>query len=154
MNGEPALSSTESMRISLESIRTGDAGLNQHRKNLLARAPEIGDWARLQLNSVEEIDLAYLSAATQNEFALLRGKTMDILLHGDPGHCSFDEELLEMLRAGKLRLIVHSHPDYDQIVPSPEDRKFLQYIGQESSRIISWITGRAAPFTSDPFEIE
>jgi len=67
------LESTKSIQISLETIRSGDAGLNAHRQMMLGRTPETGDWARFALNSLELIDLAYLSAKTGHEFAILRG---------------------------------------------------------------------------------
>ena len=35
-------------------------------------------------------DIAYLSAATHHEFALLRGKTRDIIVHGVERHCYFN----------------------------------------------------------------
>ncbi len=122
------LSSTESTRISLEVIRLGEAGLNKHRASLLNRVSASGDWSTLQLDSVTIKDIAYLSAFTHDEFALLRGKSKDIIFHGEPSHCYFDEELIELLKSGKLRLVVHSHPDYNNIEVSQDDRDFLNYI--------------------------
>ncbi len=45
-----------------------------------------------------------------------------------------------------MELIAHSHPDFERIVPSVEDRDFLRKIGQEKSVIISWYTGRTIEF--------
>ena len=81
------LESSRSTRISLEAIREGDAGLNPHRQSMLNRVPEIGDSATFKHESLELIDLAYLTAKTGHEFAILRGKDLDILFHGDSRHC-------------------------------------------------------------------
>ena len=76
------LSSTHSMQISLEAVRSGKAGLDAHRQKMLDRVPATGDWARFELNSIELKDLAYLTAKVGDEFALLRGKHEDIFFHG------------------------------------------------------------------------
>ena len=148
---EHTILSSNSMRTSLESIYNGSAGLNSHRKNLLERVPNSNDWASFPLDTIEIKDIAYLSAATHHEFALLRGKSRDILFHGVYGHCNFTGELLDLLRSKKLRLIAHSHPDVEHIVPSQDDRNFLSYINQESSTIISYITGIERQFTTNAF---
>ena len=109
------LSSSASTRKSLEAIRNGDAGLNERRTAILARVPNSNDWAAFEYESVKVKDLAYLSAATHHEFALLRGKTKDIVFHGIERHCEFNEELLTLLKTKKLRLVAHTHPDYDTI---------------------------------------
>lgn len=80
------LSSSESTRISLEAIRKGEAGLNERRRKLLESVPCSNDWAALELDSVTIKDIAYLSAITKYEFALLRGKSRDIILHGVDYH--------------------------------------------------------------------
>ena len=146
------LESTESMKNSLEAIRKGQAGLSERRKKLLSRVPYSGDWVSLQNRSITTKDIAYLSAATQHEFALLRGKKEDIIFHGTTYHCEFAGELFDMLKSGKLCLVAHTHPDSRNIIPSAADRKFLKIIGQEKSVIISYITGMQKEFTSNVFE--
>lgn len=146
------LSSSESTRISLAAVRLGEAGLSQHRQGLLNRVPNKNDWAAFAKESVTVKDIAYLSAATHDEFALLRGKTRDIIFHGDKEHCYFNDELISLLKAKKLRLVVHSHPDYNKISPSYDDREFLKYIGQKESLIVSYITGDTKSFTGSAFD--
>ncbi len=146
------LSSTESTKTSLEAIRRGEAGLNLHRQSLLDRVPDTGDWASFKRNTITNKDIAYLSASTGHEFALLRGKKRDILFHGDEMHCNINDELLELLKSGKLRLVAHTHSDYDRIQPSADDREFLKTIGQKSSIIISYVTGLEKKFSTNPFE--
>lgn len=146
------LSSTESMRISLKAVREGTAGLNKHRKKLLERVPESGNWARFSKNSITLKDIAFLSAAVQHEFALLRGKQEDILFHGVALHCFFDDELIKLLKEHKFELIAHTHPDWDAIIPSQNDRNFLKVIGQERSIIVSSMTGKERAFGRSIFE--
>ena len=143
------LASTASMRTSLEAIRNGDAGLNEKRKLMLQRVPDPGDWAAFRLNHICNKDLAYLSAATHNEFALIRGKDLDILFHGTLGECAIPEDIIAALKTGKYTLVCHSHPDYEMIIPSAEDRYFLKCIGQKESTIISYITGEEQRFSID-----
>lgn len=147
------LASTESFRKSLEALKTDKAKLSEKRKRMLKRVGEQNTWDKFELNSINSHDLAYLTAFSGDEFALLRGKHEDILLHGTKIKCKFEGQLYEDLRKGKYRLIVHSHPG--EIVPSPsfDDRKTLKIIGQYRSKIISGISGIEIDFTQNPFEI-
>lgn len=146
------LSSSSSMKISLEAIRNGEAGLNERRKKLLNRVPCPDDWSAFPKDSVSIKDIAYLSATTGHEFALLRGKSKDIIVHGVERHCNFSEEMLDLLKTKKLRLIAHTHPDYGITTPSQDDREFLRHIKQKSSIIISYITGNELQFSANMFE--
>lgn len=146
------LDSSRSTQISLEAIREGNAGLNVRRQGMLDRAPEIGDFANFRRDTLELIDLAYLTAKTGVEFAILRGKDMDILFHGDVRHCEFPVMLVEMLIAHKLEILGHSHPGEDDPVPSPGDRLALKRIGQKRSVVVSGRTGRMKEYGQSPFE--
>lgn len=147
------LASEESTRISLEFVRQGRTGLNRHRQYLLNRVPDRDTYASFLLNTVEYKDLAYLSAETGDEFALLRGKSEDILYHGTQLHCHIEnsDTLMALLMTRKLVLEIHSHPDFERITPSFEDRMFLKAIGQKKSKIISSYTGQIHEFSSDRF---
>ena len=145
------LFSTQSMRVSLTSIREGKGGLDPHRQAMLNRIPEPGDWAKFTLNHIAMKDLAYLTAKTGHEFAILRGKSEDILFHGDSLHCAFDDILVDMLLSKRLCIYGHSHPGEDTPIPSPQDRNTLKKIGQSSSKLISGRTGIEITFTSDMF---
>lgn len=148
------LASEESTRISLQYIREQRDGLNKHRESLLSRVPEQESWAVFTLNSIEDKDLAYLSAATGDEFALLRGKNQDILYRGNPLHCHIekDELLMDLLDGHKIRLECHSHPDFETIIPSQDDRDFIASFGQETSRIVSSYTGKVITFHANRFD--
>ncbi|MCQ2549935.1 MAG: hypothetical protein MJ134_07830 [Lachnospiraceae bacterium] len=148
------LASEESTQISLQYIREQRDGLNKHRESLLNRVPKRESWAIFSLNSIEDKDLAYLSASTGDEFALLRGKKQDILYRGNSLHCHIekDELLMNLLEGHKICLECHSHPDYGTIVPSQDDRDFIASFGQKSSRIVSSYTGKVITFHANRFD--
>ena len=146
------LQSSKSMATSLESIHNRKAGLNKRRSNLLNRTPVVGSWARFDVNSIKINDLAYLTAKTSHEFALLRGKRSDILFHGDRYSCRFDDELVSLLQSKALKIIAHSHPGEDMPIPSQADRRTLKMLDQTSSIIISATTGRQITYTQDEFD--
>ena len=146
------LDSSRSTQISLEAIREGDAGLNPHRQSMLNRVPEIGDSATFKHESLELIDLAYLTAKTGHAFAILRGKDIDILFHGDSRHCEFPETLVEMMINHKVVILGHSHPGEDDPVPSLADRIALIKLGQKRSVVVSGRTGKMRPFGQSAFE--
>ena len=135
----------------MKAVFDGEAGLSEKRKQLLMRVPNPGDWAEFALNSITTKDIAYLSAATHHEFALLRGKKQDILFHGTNYHCDITNDMIELLKQGKLYLVAHTHPDHGKIKPSADDRKFLQRIGQKKSLIVSYITGEEHEFSDDRY---
>lgn len=147
------LQSAQSMRVSLESIRRGEGGLDEHRVAMLRRVPEVGDWAEFPYEHLSMKDLAYLTAKTGHEFAILRGKHEDILFHGASRSCSFCDTLEEMLLAKRLILFGHSHPGEEVPVASKEDRDVLRMIGQKTSRLISGLNGMEVEFGDNPFEI-
>ena len=147
------LASTHSRMLSLQEIRNGNAGLNAHRQSMLVRVPEIGDWAAFRLNSLELIDLAYLSAKTGHEFAILRGKHKDFLFHGTQFNCHFVGEMAFLLDSHQVTLVGHSHPGEEEPEASGEDRNVLKRIGQHMSAVVAGRTGLIRHFTEDVFEI-
>ena len=120
---------------------------------MLRRVPEVGDWAKFPHEYLSMKDLAYLTAKTGHEFAILRGKREDILFHGTARLCKFDDALVDLLLAKRLMIYGHSHPGEEFPVPSPQDRKALRYLGQPQSRLISGMSGRETTFSQDEFEI-
>ena len=150
--GRLILASSRSTRVSLAGVRIGRYELSDHRQNLLSRVPNIGDYVKLDFNTLDMMDLAYLSAKTGDEFAILRGKHEDILFHGEATRCRFKDDLESGLRLHRYELVGHSHPGEDEPEPSREDRLFLKEIGQHKSSVISARTGRITDFTADPFE--
>lgn len=147
------LSSAKSLRISLENVKYGTSGLNEHRNNLLNRVPETNDWAKFNKDSLTMKDIAFLTAKTGDEFAILRGKKEDILFHGSKYHCDFNGVLYDMLIKKKLEIYGHSHPTDIIPIPSRDDRKTLKIIKQKKSRLISAITGKEVEFDDNEFTI-
>ena len=138
-----SLSSTHSTRVSLDAVKHGKAGLDARRTALLSKVPESNDWAEFKHESLEMIDLAYLTAKTGDEFAILRGKNSDILFHGINCRCDVldDKTLKEGLVSHRFELYGHSHPGESFPDPSADDRLFLKYLGQERSKLISGMNG-------------
>ena len=147
------LSSTQSLGVSLENVMKGTSGLNEHRVSLLNRVPNTNDWARFNKDSLSMKDLAFLTAKTGDEFAILRGKKEDILFHGSKYHCDFEGVLYEMLVKNKLEIYGHSHPIELIPIPSRDDRQTSQLLGQKKSRLISAITGKEVEFGCSEFEV-
>lgn len=152
-NTDVLLSSDHSIEVSLRSIKNGNAGLNKHRQYLLSKVPASNQWCRFPRDSITIKDIAYLSARTGHEFALLRSKKEDILFHGMKYHCNISGSLVDLLKTGYLRLIAHSHPTEHIPIPSINDRKVLELINQKESIIISAVTGKEILFSSDRFEL-
>ena len=147
------LLSSNSMRVSLEAVRAGKAGLDSRRKAILSKVSRTGEWCMFEAGSLDIKDLAYFTAKTGDEFALLRGKHTDILFHGNARSCTFVDELKEGLLKRKFRIVGHSHPGEPVPVPSEGDRDVLRRIGQKSSCVISGMTGICTDFGQNPFEM-
>lgn len=150
------LASENSTMISLDYLKRGIAGLNEHRKSLYSRVPETYDWAKYTHESITLEDLAYLSAYCDHEFALLRGKNEDILYHGDHRTCPIEKDgtLRYLLENKKIKLVAHTHNDINKIIPSDGDRNFLKQFDQDSSIIVSYVTGKSIQFFADRFREE
>lgn len=142
--------STKSFVTSLKDINNGKAGLDKRRTNLLKRMPNTGDFLKLEKGSTSVRDLAYLSAATNNEFALFRSKRHDVLVRGDNRSCNIVGELYEEIINKGYEWIAHSHVDGGTLMPSIEDRNTLKKLNQESSIIIG-IDGREKEFDNNIF---
>ena len=145
------VSSSYSLFISLQSVCEGRAGLDAHRKSMLQKVPNQNEWGKFEQASLTTKDIAFLSAKTKDEFAILRGKKEDVLFHGEHNSCCFVGVLVDMLESGKLKLYAHSHPERNPF-PSKADRELLQRMRQKNSKIISWTTGREIIFSQSFFE--
>lgn len=151
--GRLKLSSSKSLITSLDKVKQGTAGLNQHRQALLERVPKPNDWANFAKGKVTMKDIAFLTAKTGDEFAILSGKREDILFHGNKYHCLFDGDISEMLMKGQFELYGHSHPAETFPRPSDDDIETLQKIGQKKSHLISAVTGREIEFNNHKFGV-
>lgn len=146
--GSLTLSSSHSTEVSLMSVRAKKAGLDAKRKGLLEKVPKERQWSVFEYESLEMMDLAYLTAATGHEFAILRSKREDILYHGTSTDCAFekDAELKTALESHKYEIYGHSHPGEPYPMVSSDDRRVLRVLGQKRSKLISGMTGICIDF--------
>lgn len=142
---------TKSYKRSLLDIAEGKAGLNKKRQNMLNRLNNSGDSYRCTKDTITNRDLAYLSAATKNEFALFRSKSEDIIIRGTSKSCDVIGELAEEILNKKYEWIAHTHVDKGILTPSQEDRETLKRLGQKKSILIG-IDGEEVIFYVSPFE--
>ena len=143
--------STKSFKRSLEDISTGKAGLNKRRQNILNRLQKSGDYHRFERESISTRDLAYLSAATKNEFALFRNKHEDILVRGTRSACDISGDLGFEIIDRKYEWVAHSHVDGGNLAASLADRETLKKLGQRFSVIVG-IDGEEIKFYQSPFD--
>lgn len=143
--------STASFRRSLRSIREGKAGLSKARQEILNRVPEKGMYCDFKKDKITNRDLAYLSAATGDEFALFRGKHSDRLLRGNSMSCDIPPEIAKET-VKEFEWIAHTHVDMGPPIPSREDRETLRKFNQKESIIISH-NGEEISFTSNDFDV-
>ena len=143
--------SPKSYKRSLLDIAAGKAGLNQHRQNILKKLQNSGDYARYEIDSITIRDLAYLSAATKNEFALFRSKREDIVIRGNSRACDISGDLGEEILNRRYEWVAHSHVDGGNLTASAADRETLRKLGQRKSIIVG-IDGEEIEFYQSPFD--
>lgn len=143
--------SPKSYKRSLMDIAAGKAGLSQRRQNMLNKLQKSGDFSRYDADSISIRDLAYLSAATRNEFALFRSKREDIVIRGNSRACDIVGDLGEEILSRKYEWVAHSHVDGGNLTASAADRETLRKLGQRKSIIVG-IDGEEKEFHQSPFE--
>ena len=143
--------SAKSYKRSLLDIAEGKAGLSKKRQNILNRLTESGSFCRYEKGSISLRDLAYLSAATKNEFALFRSKSEDIIIRGTNRNCDIIGELADEILNKKYEWVAHSHIDRGNLTPSKEDRATLARLGQKKSILVG-IDGEEVVFYQSPFD--
>ena len=143
--------SNKSYKRSLLDIAEGKAGLNKKRQSILNKLKESGAVSRYDKGTISTRDLAYLSAATKNEFALFRSKKEDIIIRGTAKSCDVAGELADEITNKKYEWVAHSHVDMGNLTPSQEDRITLMRLGQKKSIIVG-IDGEEVVFYQSPFD--
>lgn len=143
--------SSKSFKRSLTEIMVGKAGLDKRRTNILNRLSQSGDFHRFEKDTISVRDLAYLSAATNVEFALFRSKNNDILIRGTSRACDITGDLGIEILERKYKWVAHSHVDMGTLTASIADRETLIKLRQRKSIIIG-IDGTETEFYSSLFE--
>ena len=91
----------------------------------------------MSTDKVELKDLAALTAATKDEFALFTGRGKALVVHGGT-HWNLPESAWKEIEANRLVWVGHSHPTTVNVRASIEDRRTLRmyFTWQEESAII------------------
>ncbi len=121
----------------LENVLSGKVRLNRRHKDIIRQIPSKGDWTYMSTDKVELKDLAALTAATKDEFALFTGRGKALVVHGGT-HWNLPESAWKEIEANRLVWVGHSHPTTVNVRASIEDRRTLRmyFTWQEESAII------------------
>lgn len=144
----PLISTAENReRRYLENLRSGNVHLNRRHKDIIKEIPSKGDWSYFAPNKVELKDLAALTAATKDEFALFSNGERAIIIHGAT-NWNIPESAWTEIERQKLVWVGHSHPPTVNVAASDQDRETLRkfFTWQEKSAIID-ILGNVCEYT-------
>lgn len=144
-------SSIKSYRRSLKDIAEGKAGLDKRRSGILNSLANSGEYRRYEKETISIRDLAYLSAASNVEFALFRSKSEDIIVRGTARDCNIIGDLGEDILKHRYEWVAHSHVDRGKLVASPEDRETLKKLKQKKSILVG-IDGQEQKFHQSEFD--
>lgn len=150
----PVISSSENRnRKYLEKLQSNDVRLRRKQKDIVTRIPSRGDWAFFKEGTVEIFDLAALTCATKDEFALFTGNGTAIVIHGTNAMWNIPEEAWKEIKERQMIWVAHSHPTTVNNRASADDRKTLRtfFTWQNKSAIID-MTGAVYEFSGDPQE--
>jgi hypothetical protein len=116
-----------------------DAGLSTRQQVLLNDLPHTGAEIIVKRSSVSMTDLAALSAATGDEFALFTKKGNRLVVRGDKGHVYIGKNRAVTLNEEGYRFSGHTHTTLHhngmELTPSGGDYEILGYFDQEYSSI-------------------
>lgn len=133
----------------LANLSSGDITLRKKQKEVLKKVPKAGDWNYFRNKEVDIKDLAALTAATGDEFALFAGKNGKIVIHGNSMKWNIPEEAWNEIKNNQMIWIAHSHPTITKLRESPEDIETLKlFTWQKKSSIID-LQGNIKEFDAD-----
>jgi hypothetical protein len=116
-----------------------DVGLSTRQQVLLNDLPDTGAEIITKRRNVSMTDLAALSAATGDEFALFTKKGDRLVVRGDEGHVYIDKNRATTLSAEGYRFSGHTHTKLYhngmELEPSDGDYGILKYFDQKESVI-------------------
>ena len=159
-NNKEHINKTESKRINtkiashkneyreyVKSVKEKNASLSRRHKRLLERVPVPFDWIVMKASSLKLKDLAALTAATGDEYAIFKRGGKAILLRGKGGNWNIPNDLLDKLLDEEWVWEGHSHPVIGYPSSSSEDRETLRlFTWQKKSSIIN-LQGDVKEFT-------
>ncbi len=137
-------------RHHLAEIYFGFNPLPERLHKILQRLPTTLSSILLHRSDIGLYDIAALTAATGDEFALFTRQEHRLLFRGGPTGVPLSLEKLDELKKRGFRFSLHSHPGTNglslQASGSPGDRSVLAHFNQTGSLIINSV-GTASWFT-------
>lgn len=109
----------------LANLSNGNVTLRKKQKQVLDKISKPGDWSYFRNKEVSTEDLAALTAATGDEFALFSGSNGKIVIHGNSIKWSIPEDAWNEIKNNKMIWTSHSHPTMTNLRESPEDIETL-----------------------------
>lgn len=147
----PVISSKESQyQEYLRGLKKGTINLRRRHKDIITQIPTRGDYAYFRKHQIQIEDLAPLTAATGDEFAIFdAGNNKILAIHGGT-KWNIPKEAWKEIEENQMPWVAHSHDITSRPLPSSEDRYTLRnyFTWQDSSAIIN-IRGEIEPFTKE-----
>jgi len=112
-----------------------DRPLTNRQQALLDKLPEFNSRVIVDKSDVSMMDLAALTAKTDDEFAMFTRKQERLIVRGDYEHIAIDPFHAKELRGQGYKWSGHTHTKVGDLLPSDGDRAVLAAFDQESSVI-------------------
>lgn len=132
----------------LRGLKNKQISLRSRQKKVFSAIPNVGDWAELRNKQISIEDLAALTAYTGHEFALFGDEQSKVVVHGGASSWNIPYKLWEKIQKEQLVWIAHSHPTFERLTSSAEDRKTLKLFTWQTKSIIIDLNGNQIEFTS------
>jgi len=123
----------------------GNKGLDRRQQDLLDKLPGYGSQAIVNKRDVSMLDLASLTAATGDEFAMFTRKRERLIVRGNAKRVPIDDKAAIRLHNEGYRWSGHTHPGYNDssLVISDGDRTILKCFKQDKSVVYNSAGKRA-----------
>jgi hypothetical protein len=121
------------------AIALGMGSLSARQGRILEALPSAGARTIVPKRAISSRDLAALTAATGDEFAMLTNGSRRMIVRGNPSMTPVDVAEAAELGAAGWRLSAHTHPGVDLavLVRSDGDINILRALGQRRSLVLN-----------------
>lgn len=133
----------------LANLFNGNVTLRKKQKEALSKVPEAGNWNYFRNKEVTIQDLAALTAATGDEFALFSGRNGKIVIHGNSMKWNIPEDAWNEINNHQMTWLAHSHPTMANLRESPEDIETLKLFTWQAKSCIVDLNGSVKEFDTD-----
>lgn len=133
----------------LQSIVDKSDTLKTRHKRMLEMTSEPLSWAQFKSKSVHIRDIAALTAATGDEYAIFQRGGKKILLRGKGSIWRIPQELQKKILDEQWSWDSHSHPIMGVPYSSSEDRRTLRLFTWQTKSTIINLRGETLEFTGD-----